>query len=166
MGCPGFRVRRSSVVRASVFGCFLVDPVEEIPQVSSPNLVDVNSRPAAGRGAGFLPAVATPARSAACCTLRPRPIRNRGKCAGCRPAELAAVDATACRKKTAKLAAVQITSVNWSSWSTLDGVAISASGCCRPGARTVFALDGTCHAVLGTFNFGSNRVRCAPPNAG
>ena len=37
--------------------------------------------------------------------------------------ELAEVDAPACRKKTAKLAAVWINSVAWSSWPTLVGVA-------------------------------------------
>ena len=38
---------------------------------------------------------ATAVDTAASCTLRPKSVRNRGKCADRRPVELAAVDATA-----------------------------------------------------------------------
>ncbi len=54
----------------------------------------------------------TSADSAACCTLRPKSVRNRGKSAGWRSAKLAAVDATAISKKSLFVESVYHTSAS------------------------------------------------------
>ena len=63
----------------------------------------------------------TSADSAACYTLRPESVRNRGKSASWRPAELAAVDATSAILKNCGMQAVCRT----------DARKVSFHACCR-----------------------------------
>ena len=50
-------------------------------------------------------------------------------------------------KKTSQVAAVQITSISWSSWPTLDDVAVSTSGVLLLGHEQLLPGDA-CHTLL------------------